>query len=229
MSRVFVAEERALGRRVVIKTLLPEMAAGVSVERFKREITLAARLQHPHIVPLLAAGDSDGLLWYTMPLVEGESLRERLARSPLPLDDALRILRDVALALEYAHAHEVVHRDIKPENILLTGRSAVVTDFGIAKAISTAAQDGSPSALTTFGTVMGTPAYIAPEQAAGDAVDSRADLYAWGVMAYELISGAHPFASRTTAQAVLVAHIAENSMLNGETIRLDGALRMAPS
>jgi dienelactone hydrolase len=209
MSRVFVAEERALGRRVVIKTLLPEMAAGVSVERFKREITLAARLQHPHIVPLLAAGDSDGLLWYTMPLVEGESLRERLARSPLPLDDALRILRDVALALEYAHAHEVVHRDIKPENILLTGRSAVVTDFGIAKAISTAAQDGSPSALTTFGTVMGTPAYIAPEQAAGDAVDSRADLYAWGVMAYELISGAHPFASRTTAQAVLVAHIAE--------------------
>jgi eukaryotic-like serine/threonine-protein kinase len=209
MSRVFVAEERALGRRVVIKTLLPELAAGVSVERFKREIRLAARLQHPHIVPLLAAGDSEGLLWYTMPLVEGESLRERLARSPLPLDEALGVLRDVALALEYAHARQVVHRDIKPENILLSGRSAVVTDFGIAKAISAARQGGSPSPLTTFGTVVGTPAYIAPEQAAGDAVDSRADLYAWGVIAYELLAGAHPFASRTTAQAVLAAHIAE--------------------
>ncbi|MGH7653773.1 MAG: protein kinase domain-containing protein [Gemmatimonadaceae bacterium] len=208
MSRVFVAEENSLGRKVVVKVLQPEMAAGVSVERFKREIVLAARLQHPHIVPLLIAGEAGGLPYYTMPLVEGESLRQRLIRGSVPTDEAMSILRDMALALEYAHGHAVVHRDIKPENILLTGRSAVVTDFGIARAISAAAGNESRGTLTTNGTVVGTPAYMAPEQAAGGEVDARTDLYAWGVIAYELFAG-HPFASRGSAQALLAAHITE--------------------
>ncbi|MFI5309758.1 MAG: protein kinase [Gemmatimonadales bacterium] len=209
MSRVFVAEERALGRKVVLKMLPSETAAGVSLERFKREITLAARLQDPHIVPLLATGEAGGLPWYTMPLVEGESLRARLARGALPLDESLGILRDVALALEYAHARGIVHRDIKPENILLTGRSAVVTDFGIARAISAAAEADRGKTLTALGTIVGTPAYMAPEQAAGESVGPRADLYAWGVIAYEVLGGAHPFASHASAQAILAAHIAE--------------------
>jgi eukaryotic-like serine/threonine-protein kinase len=210
MSRVFVAEESALGRKVVVKVLPPDLAAGVSIERFKREIMLAARLQHPHIVPLLNAGEAGGLPYFTMPLVEGESLRQRLARGVVPYDEAVDILRDVAQALEYAHARDVVHRDIKPENVLLTGRSAVVTDFGIARAISAATQnDSGGTTLTALGTIVGTPAYMAPEQAAGEAAGSKADIYAWGVIAYEMLSGAHPFASRTTAQSVLAAHIAE--------------------
>jgi serine/threonine-protein kinase len=151
MSRVFVAEERALGRKVVVKVLHSDLVAGVSIDRFKREIALAARLQHPHIVPLLIAGEADGIPYFTMPLVEGESLRARLNRSPLPRDEAVAILRDVAQALEYAHERHVVHRDIKPENILLTGRAAVVTDFGIAKAISNAAQGGTGATLTGRG------------------------------------------------------------------------------
>ena len=139
MSRVFVAEESALGRRVVVKVLSPDLAAAVSLERFNREIVLfAARLQHPHIVPLLMAGEAGGLPYFTMPFVEGESLRQRLTRGAIPTDDALDMLRDIAQALEYAHSRDVVHRDIKPENILLTGRAAVVTDFGIARAISAA-------------------------------------------------------------------------------------------
>ncbi|MFI5233993.1 MAG: serine/threonine-protein kinase, partial [Gemmatimonadales bacterium] len=210
MSRVFVAEESALGRRVVVKVLSPDLAAAVSVERFKREITLAARLQHPHIVPLLIAGEAGGFPYFTMPLVEGESLRQRLARGAMPTDDAIDILRDMAQALEYAHAHDIVHRDIKPENILLTGRTAVVTDFGIARAITAATwNDSRGNTLTTHGTIVGTPAYMAPEQAAGDAVDARTDIYAWGVIAYEIFAGSHPFASRTTAQALLAAHITE--------------------
>ena len=210
MSRVFVAEESALGRRVVVKVLSPELAAAVSMERFKREIVLAARLQHPHIVPLLMAGEAGGLPYFTMPLVEGESLRQRFARAPISTDDALEILRDMAQALEYAHSRHVVHRDIKPENILLTGRTAVVTDFGIARAISASTwNDSRGSTLTEHGTIVGTPAYMAPEQAAGGDVDARADIYAWGVIAYEMFAGAHPFASRTTAQSLLAAHIAE--------------------
>jgi serine/threonine protein kinase len=210
MSRVFVAEESALGRRVVVKVLSPDLAAAVSVERFKREIALAARLQHPHIVPLLMAGEAGGLPYFTMPLVEGESLRQRLTRGAMPTDEAVEILRDMAQALEYAHSRDVVHRDIKPENILLTGRAAVVTDFGIARAITAATwNDSRGSTLTAHGTIVGTPAYMAPEQAAGGEVDARADIYAWGVIAYEIFAGTHPFASRTTAQALLAAHIAE--------------------
>ena len=209
MSHVFVARDLALGRTVVVKVLPPELAASVSLERFKREITLAARLQHPHIVPLLSAGDAGGLPWFSMPLVEGESLRAHLAHATPSLHDTLEILRGVALALEYAHARDVVHRDIKPENILLTGRIAVVMDFGIARAITAASDVRDSAALTALGTIVGTPAYMAPEQAAGEAAGPAADIYAWGLVAYEMLAGAHPFASRTTAQTLLAAQIAE--------------------
>ncbi|HTI63572.1 MAG TPA: protein kinase [Gemmatimonadaceae bacterium] len=209
MSRVFVAEERALRRKVVVKTLSPDMSAGVSFERFKREIMLAAQLQHPHIAPLLAAGEAEGVPYYTMPFIEGQSLRERLARGPIPLDEALTILRGIAQALEYAHVRQVVHRDIKPENVLLSHGVAVVTDFGIARAVTAAARTDSHTTLTALGSVIGTPAYMAPEQAAGEAVDHRADLYAWGVIAYEMLSGAHPFAGSGSARAFLAAHIAQ--------------------
>src|SRR3989449_724831 len=190
MSRVFVAEEVELGRRVVIKVLAPELAAGVSVDRFKREIQLAASLQHPHIVPLLAAGPAEELLYYTMPLIEGESLRAKLAREgALPISDTVRILRDVADALAYAHKHGVAHRDIKPDNVLLSNHHAVVTDFGVAKALS---QSTGRSSLTSAGVALGTPAYMAPEQAAADPhTDHRCDLYAVGALGYEMRSEEH--------------------------------------
>ena len=213
MSRVFLARDIALEREVVIKVLASELAEGLSAERFAREIRLAAALQEPHIVPLLSAGTtSDGLPYYTMPYVRGESLRQRMSQGPIPLATAVGILRDVAHALAYAHADGVVHRDIKPENVLLSSGTAVVTDFGIAKAVSasrTAAPDGTTGGLTGSGTSIGTPAYMAPEQAAGDAVDQRADLYAWGVLAYELLAGRHPFTGRTTAQQLIAAHVSE--------------------
>src|SRR5688500_1577391 len=212
MSRVFVADEAALGRKVVVKVLRPELAEGISTERFKREVRLAARLQHPHVVPLLAAGELDGgVLFYTMPFVDGESLRVRLDRDGgLPVGDVVRILRDSASALAYAHGQGIVHRDIKPENILLSHGGAVVADFGIAKAITASIEadgaDGSRrSTLTVAGTSLGTPAYMAPEQAAGDVVDHRADLYALGVVAYEMLCGRPPFEGRT-AQQLLAAH-----------------------
>lgn len=208
MSRVFVAQETALGRRVVVKVLPPERTYGVSADRFHREIQLAAQLQHPHIVPVLNAGEADGLLYYTMPFVIGQSLRARLASrtGPIPLVDAVRILRDVASALAFAHQHGIVHRDIKPDNVLLAGDSAALADFGIAKALSAAA---SPeAALTTAGMTLGTPAYMAPEQAVGGDADHRADLYSLGAMAYELLTGEQPF-PRATPQAVLVAHAVE--------------------
>src|SRR5437016_9073945 len=189
MSRVFVAEETALDRKVVIKLLPPETAAQVSLERFKREILLAAKLQHPHIVPLLTAGESNGMPYFTMPFVDGQSLRVRLARhGELPVNQAIRMLREIASALAYAHEHGIVHRDIKPDNVLISGRSATVTDFGIAKAIA-AARSGDGIAqptLTSVGASIGTPAYMAPEQAAADpSTNHRADIYAFGCMAYE--------------------------------------------
>jgi serine/threonine-protein kinase len=210
MSRVFVAEERALGRRVVVKVLSPDLAVGVSTERFAREIRLAARLQQANIVPLLAAGESLGLPYYTMPFVEGRSLRHRLASGEaISISEAVNILRDVARALSYAHDHGVVHRDIKPENVLLSGDAAVVTDFGIAKAISASRTTGFGSTLTAVGSAIGTPAYIAPEQALGDSdTDHRADIYSVGCLAYELLAGRPPFHGRT-AQQMLAAHIHE--------------------
>jgi tetratricopeptide (TPR) repeat protein len=207
MSRVFLAVEVALLRQVVVKVLPPEMAAGVNEDRFRREIQLAAGLQHPHIVPLLSAGASDDLLWYTMPFIEGESLRKKLAREgELPVEESIRILREVADALAYAHAKGVVHRDIKPDNVMISGNHALVTDFGVAKAVS---ESTGAHALTSVGMALGTPAYMAPEQAAGDThVDHRADLYALGAMAYEMLTGQPPFTG-PTPQALLAAHLTQ--------------------
>src|SRR5512144_3105126 len=151
MSRVFVATETALGRKVVVKVLSPELTAGVNIDRFRREILVAAQLQHPHIVPVLSTGETDGLPYYTMPFVEGESVRARLARGPLSITEAVSILRDVARALAYAHERGVVHRDIKPDNILLSGRSAVAADFGIATAIVAAQEKPAGATLTQLG------------------------------------------------------------------------------
>ncbi len=210
MSRVFVATETALGRSVVVKVLPPELTGGVNIDRFRREILLAAKLQHPHIVPVLASGEMDGIPFYTMPLVEGRSLRARLDESgALPIVETIRILSDVAMALAYAHDHGVVHRDIKPDNVLLCGGAAVVTDFGIAKALSESKVPESGATLTQVGTSLGTPAYMAPEQAAADpATDHRADTYAFGCMAYELLTGRPPFTERTP-QKLLAAQMGE--------------------
>jgi eukaryotic-like serine/threonine-protein kinase len=211
MSRTYVALEHALARRVVVKVLSPEMAAGVSVERFRREILLAAQMQHPHVVPVLSSGAAGSLPWFTMPFVEGESLRARLERGPLPITDTVSILRDVARALMYAHERGIIHRDIKPDNVLLSGGMAVVTDFGIAKAITASrTEDGrSNPTLTQLGAGVGTPAYMAPEQAAGDPnTDHRADLYSFGCMAYELLTGQPPFTEKSP-QRLLAAHMSQ--------------------
>jgi len=207
MSRVFLAEERELGRQVVVKVLPPEMAAGLNAERFRREIQLAASLQHPHIVPLLAASHTDDLVYYTMPLIEGESLRAKLGRQgELPIPDTVRILRDVADALAYAHEHRVVHRDIKPDNVLIARQHAVVTDFGVAKALS---ESTGKSSLTSAGVALGTPAYMAPEQAAADPhTDHRCDIYALGALGYEMLTGRPPFTG-ATPQQVLTAQVTE--------------------
>ena len=219
MSRVFVAEETRLERKVVVKVLSPELAHDLSAERFEREIRTVAGLQQANIVPVLTAGETDGLSFYTMPFVEGESLRARLARGPLAISEVVGVLKDVAKALSHAHQRGVVHRDIKPDNVLLSGGTAVVTDFGIAKAIAAARRGDRPvadgasalptGALTQVGTSIGTPAYMAPEQAVGDSgVDHRADIYAFGAMAYELVTGQLVFADRTP-QRMLLAHMSE--------------------
>ena len=194
MSRVFVARETALDRRVVVKVLSPELSAGVNRERFRNEIQLAARLQHPHIVPLFAGGEVDGIPYYTMPFIEGASLAATIRRrGALPVREVQRLLTDVAEALAYAHAQGVVHRDIKPANILLQGSHALVTDFGVAKALSAAMP---ATVATATGMVVGTPAYMAPEQLAGDpGADHRMDLYALGLVAYEALTGTAPYAA----------------------------------
>ncbi len=216
MSRVYLAEELALGRQVVVKVIGSELREGLSADRFAREVRLAARLQQANIVPVLSAGEAAGIPFYTMPWVRGDSLRARLAGGvPIPLGEALGILRDVARALAYAHGEGIVHRDIKPENILLSHGAAVVTDFGIAKALAASLHAGPPEAggagptLTRTGSALGTPAYMAPEQVAGDPnTDHRADLYAWGLLAWETLTGRHPFANRTP-QALLAAQMSE--------------------
>lgn len=212
MSRVFLAQEGRLGRKVVIKVLPPETSVGVHADRFEREIQVAASLQHPHVVPLLTAGvaelpGDDPLLYYVMPFIDGETLATRLAREgALPVAEVTRILRDVVDALVYAHSRGVVHRDIKPDNILFSGRHALVADFGVAKAVSISSGP-SPGTLTSHGVALGTPAYMAPEQAAADPnVDHRADLYAVGAVAYELLTGRTPFIT-STPQAMLAAHV----------------------
>lgn len=219
MSRVFLAEEISLGRKVVVKVLSSDVIAGISGERFAREVRLAASLQHPNIVPVLTTGITGDIPYYTMPYVRGESLRTRMNESPpLARRPAVAVLRDVARALQYAHAEGVIHRDIKPENVLLSGDQAVVTDFGIAKAISAARTSGTPEettqtesgfTLTQAGVSVGTPAYMAPEQVAGDSVDQRADIYAWGLVAYELLAGAHPFAGKTSAAQFMAAQLSQ--------------------
>jgi serine/threonine-protein kinase len=208
MSRVFVARDTTLGRRIVVKVLPPVMAGAVNVERFRREIQLAASLLHPHIIPLLSAGDSVGLLYYTMPFVEGESLRARLFRDQrLPVQEAVRLAREVALALDYAHRHGVVHRDMKPDNILMHDGHAMVTDFGIARAISEAAQDGQ--ALTTIGIAIGTPSYMSPEQAVAERdLDGRSDVYSLGCVLFEMLLGSPPFTGKS-APAIMLKHSIE--------------------
>src|SRR5437667_9286532 len=175
MAAVYLAQDRKHHRPVAIKVLKPELAAALGPERFLREIDTAARLTHPHILPLHDSGEAAGLLYYVMPYVEGETLRDRLEREgQLPLEEAVRITREVASALSYAHSHDVVHRDIKPENILLSGGEAVVADFGIARAITAAAA----GTLTETGIAIGTPGYMSPEQATGGArLDGRSDIY----------------------------------------------------
>ncbi len=207
MATVYLAEDLKHHRRVALKVLRPELAATLGPDRFVREIEVAARLQHPHILPLHDSGEAGGFLYYVMPFVDGESLRPRLARGgELPIHDAVRILAEVADALAYAHSHGVVHRDIKPDNVLLSGRHALVTDFGVAKAVSEAT---GRQQLTTAGIALGTPAYMAPEQAAADpAIDHRVDIYALGAMGYELLTGRPPFVG-SSSQEILAAHITQ--------------------
>ena len=207
MATVYLAQDLKHHRRVAIKVLKPELAAALGPERFLREIRIAARLTHPHILPLHDSGVAAGLLYYVMPHVEGESLGDRLERDRrLPIDAVRAITREVADALSYAHAHGVVHRDIKPDNVLLSAGHAFIADFGVAKALGAARDD---TTVTDLGVALGTPTYMAPEQAAADpATDYRADLYALGIIAYEMLAGHPPFADRSSAQAI-VAHLIE--------------------
>jgi hypothetical protein len=215
MSRVFIAQDVALSRKVVVKVLNPALAATVSVARFQREILVVAKLNHPNIVPILTAGEVDGLPYFIMPYIEGESLRGRVVRGPLSLRETVVVLKDVSRALSYAHNAGIVHRDIKPDNILIAGTAAVVTDFGIAKAVSAARERGvtQPTerghTITGVGISFGTPQYMAPEQAAADPnADARVDIYALGIVAYEMLIGSPPFHGRTP-QALLAAQLTE--------------------
>jgi serine/threonine-protein kinase len=194
MAVVYLAQDLRHDRWVALKVLRPGLVASLGPERFLREIQLTARLEHPHILPLLDSGNAGGQLWYAMPYIEGETLRERLlGQVQLPVAEAVRITREIALALEHAHGHGIVHRDIKPENILLCEGQALAADFGIAKALGEAAGER----LTETGIVVGTAAYMSPEQAAGGAVDARTDIYALGCVLYEMLAGEPPFTGPT--------------------------------
>jgi eukaryotic-like serine/threonine-protein kinase len=206
MATVYLAKDLKHERRVAVKVLRPELAAALGPDRFPREIRILARLQHPHILPLLDSGEADGFLFYTMPFVDGESLRERIDRDgALPVPEAVRIMREVADALAAAHAAGILHRDIKPGNVMLSGRHALVMDFGVAKAVS----DASGEKMTTVGVAVGTPTYMSPEQATGsEHLDVRSDIYALGILAYEMLAGDPPFQGKT-AQATLSLQVLE--------------------
>jgi eukaryotic-like serine/threonine-protein kinase len=214
MATVFLAEDPRHDRWVAIKVLKPGVATTIGATRFLREIHIAAQLHHPHILGLIDSGEADGLLYYVMPYVAGESLRERIEREgALPIPDAVRLIGEIADALARAHKAGVIHRDIKPENVLIEERHALVSDFGVAKALSEAT-DSANQRNSTAGLSIGTPAYMAPEQAAGDpAIDHRADIYALGIVAYEMLTGDVPF-DAPTPQGMLAAQVAvEPAML----------------
>lgn len=206
MATVYLAHDLRHERQVALKVLQPELAASVGTDRFLREIRIASRLRHPHILPVHDSGGAGGTVWYTMPFVEGENLRQRILREgPLPIDQAVRIATQILGALGYAHAHDVIHRDIKPENILLEGDDAVVADFGVARAVSAAGGDR----LTETGVALGTPAYMSPEQASGAReLDGRSDLYAVGCVIYEMLAGTPPFVA-VNAQQLIARHMVD--------------------
>ncbi|MGH7498322.1 MAG: serine/threonine-protein kinase, partial [Gemmatimonadales bacterium] len=207
MATVYLARDLRHDRPVALKVLHPELAAALGPERFQREIRMAARLQHPHILTVHDSGEAAGRLWFTMPFVDGESLRDRLNRErQLPVKDAVRLTREAALALDFAHRHDTIHRDIKPENILLVDGQALVADFGIARGL---AAEGE-SKLTQTGLAIGTPAYMSPEQAAGDrSVDARTDIYSLGTVLYEMLAGEPPFTG-PTAQSMIARRLTES-------------------
>jgi serine/threonine-protein kinase len=207
MATVYLANDIRHQRQVAVKVLKPDLANALGPDRFLREIRIAANLNHPHILALFDSGEADGFLYYVMPYISGNTLRDRIDKEgELPVREAVRVIREVADALAFAHSQGVVHRDIKPDNVMLAGNHAIVADFGVAKAVSEAT---GRDKLTTAGVALGTPAYMAPEQATADPhVDHRADIYALGALAYELLSGRTPFLGHTP-QAVLAAHVTE--------------------
>src|SRR2546429_9096334 len=226
MATVYLAQDRKHVGPVAIKVLKPELAAALGPERFLREIDTAARLTHPHILPLHDSGEAAGLLYYVMPYVEGETLRDRLEREgQLPLEEAVRITREAASALSYAHSHDVVHRDIKPENILLSGGEAVVADFGIARAIT----EAGGTRLTETGIPVGTPHYMSPEQASGGGpIDGRSDIYSLGCVLYEMLVGEPPYTG-PSAQVVIAKRFTDpvpsvRRLREGVPPAIDGAV-----
>jgi TolB-like protein/tRNA A-37 threonylcarbamoyl transferase component Bud32 len=205
MAVVYLARDIKHDRKVALKVLRPELSSAMGIDRFPREIHIIAQMHHPHILPLHDSGEVDGFLYYVMPFVEGETLRTKLARGPLSINEGVRLLQEITDALAYAHQRGVIHRDIKPDNVMIEGKHATVTDFGIAKAVHSAARDK----LTTVGIAVGTPQYMSPEQAMAEAnVDHRADIYSVGVLGYEMLTG-HPVFEGNTAQAILSAHVLE--------------------
>ncbi len=224
MATVYLARDLKHDRPVAVKVLRPELAAVLGAERFLREIRLTAQLQHPHILTLIDSGEADGFLYYVMPYVEGESLHQRLAREgQLPLDEALRITRAIASALDFAHGHGVIHRDIKPENIMLHEGEPMVADFGIALAVSTAGQER----LTETGISLGTPAYMSPEQTTGEAkLDGRSDQYSLACVLYEMLAGEPPYTG-PTAQAIIAKRLTEPIPHLGTVRRVSPAVEAA--
>jgi serine/threonine protein kinase len=208
MSRLFRATDLAANREVVIKVLPPELTSDVMAARFRRETRVTSRLRHPNILTVITTGVRDGLLYYVMPFISGESLRERMDRERLmPIDESIGILRQIAGALAYAHEQGVIHRDIKPENILLQDGQAILADFGIASALALPGETAH-TRLTRTGMTLGTVGYMAPEQSFGDPVDHRADIYALGVLGHEMLAGSPPFTGATT-QAILAANLTQ--------------------